>query len=58
MVVYRLDRTNPVLSTGYDNIVATNPLTDVPVPHEVLHRERTQPPDAVLAELRDWRTTL
>lgn len=57
MVVYRLDPASAVLADGYDDIVAAHPLTDIPVPDDVLHRTGALTPGEALAEIRDWRTS-
>lgn len=58
MVVYRLNSASTVLADGYDDIVAAHPLTDSPVPDDVLHRTHAVTAGQVLTDIRDWRTSL
>jgi predicted O-methyltransferase YrrM len=58
MVVYSLDPTSTVLADGYDDILAAHPLTDAPVPDDVLHRTDAVTASQALTEIREWRTNL
>jgi hypothetical protein len=57
MVAYRLNPASVELAEAYDDIVHAHPLADVPVPEDVLRRAHAADAEAVLAEIREWRTT-
>lgn len=58
LVVYGLNPGNSVLTDAYDDIVSDNPLTDVPVPDDVLTRENAVTPVAALEHIRERRASL
>jgi hypothetical protein len=58
LVVWGLDPASTVLADEYDEIIRHAPLEDAPVPSWVLGREHAAQPEAVLAEIREWRTSL
>jgi predicted O-methyltransferase YrrM len=58
LVAYGLNPAGGELAAAYDDIIRAHPLTDVPVPDDVLRRAHALAPDEALAEIREWRTTL